>query len=84
MSTIRRWYRRVFPVRIPPAPPRVRIHWTKSDGAELAMDGFLLGLVEDHYVLRRASLVTGAMDVEPLDGTVKIPAHRVEFIQELG
>lgn len=77
------WFKR----SVPRAPRRVRVHWTKSDGAELAMDGFLTGLVDDgiekYYVLRRASLVTGALDIEPLEGTVEIPTHRVEFVQDL-
>jgi hypothetical protein len=77
------WFKRSTPIPTPPAPRQVRLHWTKSDGAELAMDGFLVGLTEGHYVLRRASLVTGALDVEPLEGTVEIPAHRVEFVQDL-
>lgn len=62
---------------------RVRVHWTRSDGAELATDGWLIGVVDGHYILRRAELRHGENHVEPLLGTVEIPSGRVEFVQVL-
>lgn len=62
-------------------PPRARVHWTRTDGAEMTTEGFLDGVVDGHYVLRRAHLLVSALETEPLDGEVRIPRERVEFVQ---
>lgn len=75
------WWR---PLPLSSPSRRVRVHWTTTAGAELATDGFLIGVIDDHYVLRRAELRRGEDNVEPLTGTIEIPVRRVEFLQVLG
>lgn len=62
---------------------RVRVHWTRTDGLELTTDGFLIGVIDNHYILRRAELRLSADTVEQLSGTIEIPQARVEFLQTL-
>lgn len=59
---------------------RVRIHLVD---AAPSLEGYLVGLWRQHYVLALPELVEAPDRTIALEGQVRVPAGRVLFIQEL-